>query len=72
MLVLSRRKSESIRIGDEIRIKLIDVRGKTVRIGIEAPDHVSILRAELVPGSVEVSPPCELVASEPVPAVGGA
>ena len=72
MLVLSRKKSESIRIGDEIRIKLIDVRGKTVRIGIEAPDHVSILRAELVPGSVEVSLPCELVTSEPVPAVGGA
>ena len=72
MLVLSRKKSESIRIGDEIRIKVIDVRGKTVRIGIEAPDHVSILRAELVPGSVEVSLPCELVASEPGPAVGGA
>ena len=72
MLVLSRKKSESIRIGDEIRIKVIDVRGKTVRIGIEAPDHVSILRAELVPGSVEVSLPCEPVASEPVPAVGGA
>ena len=72
MLVLSRKKSESIRIGDEIRIKVIDVRGKTVRIGFEAPDHVSILRAELLSGSVEVSPPCELVVSEPVPAVGGA
>ena len=71
MLVLSRKKSESIHIGDEIRIKVIDVRGKTVRLGIEAPDDVSILRAELVRGTVEVSLPCELIMAEAVPAIGG-
>lgn len=71
MLVLTRKKSEAIHIGDEVTIKVIDVRGKTVRLGIEAPDHVSILRAELVPGTVEVSLPCELVVAEPVPAIGG-
>lgn len=76
MLVLTRKKSEAIRIVDEITVKVIDVRGKTIRLGIEAPGHVSILRAELVPGSVEVSLPCELEPAErnpaePVPSLGG-
>jgi carbon storage regulator CsrA len=76
MLVLTRKKSEAIHIGDDITIKVIDVRGKTVRLGIEAPGHVSILRAELIPGTVEVSVPCELIVtetgkSESVPAIGG-
>jgi carbon storage regulator len=72
MLVLTRKKSEAIRIGDDITIKVIDVRGKTVRLGIEAPGHVSILRAELVPGTVEVSLPCELIMAEAAPVLGGA
>lgn len=48
MLVLSRRPNEIIKIGDEIELKIIEVKGDVVRIGIEAPKSVDILRGELV------------------------
>lgn len=47
MLVLTRKLDESIRIGDEIRITVLRVKGNTVRIGIEAPKHVRVIREEL-------------------------
>lgn len=47
MLVLSRRLQEQIRIGDQITITILRVKGNTVRIGIEAPRDTRILRAEL-------------------------
>ena len=47
MLVLTRKKSESIIIGNNIRIHIVDVRGEKVRIGIEAPVDVSIFRDEI-------------------------
>ncbi len=47
MLILTRKLGESIAIGDEIRIHLLDVKGTKVRIGIEAPRGVCILREEL-------------------------
>ena len=50
MLVLSRKKNQTIRIGDEIIVKVIDVRGGVVRLGFEAPADVSIMRSELIPG----------------------
>ena len=46
-LVLSRKKDESIRIGDDIRITITDIRGDRVRIGIEAPRSVSVHRQEV-------------------------
>ena len=48
MLVLSRRVSEGIRVGDDIRIVVVKVERNGVRIGIEAPDHVGIVREELL------------------------
>ena len=48
MLVLSRKPGEAIRIGDDIEILIIEVRGDTVRIGIEAPRSVDIFRKELL------------------------
>jgi carbon storage regulator len=48
MLVLSRRPNERIMIGDSIRITVTSVRGNQVRIGIEAPPDVTVLREELV------------------------
>ncbi len=49
MLVLSRRPSEQIVIPDlGITLKIIAIRGNTVRLGIDAPSHVSILRGELI------------------------
>ncbi|MEK5040719.1 carbon storage regulator CsrA [Sporosarcina sp. FSL K6-3457] len=48
MLVLSRKTNETIQIGDNIEIRVLEVKGDTVRIGIEAPKSVDILRGELV------------------------
>ncbi|HMO15684.1 MAG TPA: carbon storage regulator [Pirellulaceae bacterium] len=47
MLVLSRRESETIKIGDEIEITLVRVSGDRVRVGIKAPTNLLILRGEL-------------------------
>ena len=47
MLVLSRRKSERIRLGDSIVITVVRLTGDRVRLGIEAPDEVVVLRDEL-------------------------
>ena len=47
MLVLSRQRDESIIIGDNIVITVVDVRGDKVRLGIEAPRDVSVHRREI-------------------------
>ena len=47
MLVLSRKESEKIRLGDDIIITVVRVAGDKVRLGIEAPSHVPVLRREL-------------------------
>jgi len=47
MLVLSRQKDESIVIGDDIEITIVDVRGDKVRLGINAPREVSVHRREI-------------------------
>ncbi|MCA9188394.1 MAG: carbon storage regulator CsrA [Planctomycetales bacterium] len=47
MLVLTRKVEETITIGDNITIRVIRIRDNTVRIGIDAPKHVHILRGEL-------------------------
>ncbi len=48
MLVITRKKSESIVIAGDIKITILWTKGQQVRIGIEAPPHVRIRRAELV------------------------
>jgi carbon storage regulator len=47
MLVLSRKKSQTIHIGNDIEIVLLKVSGRNVSIGIKAPAGVTILRGEL-------------------------
>jgi carbon storage regulator len=47
MLILSRKKGESLVIGGDIEITVVDVAGDKVRLGIKAPGDVSVLRAEL-------------------------
>jgi carbon storage regulator CsrA len=47
MLVLTRKTDEEILIGDNIKITLVRVRGNSVRIGIEAPRDIRIVRGEL-------------------------
>ena len=48
MLILSRRPDESIIIGDDIEVIILGIQKGQVRIGIEAPKHVKILRDELL------------------------
>lgn len=47
MLILTRKIGECITIGDEIKVYVMDVRGKQVRLGIEAPTHAPIHRQEV-------------------------
>ncbi|HLC26248.1 MAG TPA: carbon storage regulator CsrA [bacterium] len=47
MLVLTRKSGESIRIGDEITVTVMEIRGKQVRLGIEAPAETTVHREEV-------------------------
>ncbi|MGD0573318.1 MAG: carbon storage regulator CsrA [Sedimentisphaerales bacterium] len=47
MLVLSRQKDESIIIGDDVEVTIVDVRGDKVRLGITAPKEISVHRKEV-------------------------
>ena len=47
MLVLSRQKDESIMIGDNVQITIVDVRGDKVRLGITAPKNIPVHRKEI-------------------------
>ncbi|MHB8432452.1 MAG: carbon storage regulator [Candidatus Tyrphobacter sp.] len=50
MLCLNRKVRESIYIGDDIRIVVIEIKHNVVKLGIEAPQGVSVLRSELREG----------------------
>ncbi len=47
MLVLSRQKDESIMVGDDVEITIVDVRGDKVRLGITAPKAIPVHRKEV-------------------------
>jgi carbon storage regulator len=47
MLVLTRKPGEKTHIGSDITITVLEIRGNQIRIGIEAPEEVTVLRAEL-------------------------
>lgn len=47
MLVLSRQRDEAVLIGDDITVKVVDIRGDKVRLGFEAPADVKIHRKEV-------------------------
>ncbi len=49
MLVLSRKEGQKIRVGDDICITIVRVSASVVRIGVEAPEDVVIVREELIP-----------------------
>lgn len=48
MLVLSRKAGESVRVGDDIELTILEIRGDVVRVGIAAPRSVSVHRSELI------------------------
>lgn len=58
-MILSRRESERVHLGDEIVLTIVRVNGDKVRIGVEAPPHVKILRTELEVSLAEPEPALE-------------
>lgn len=55
MLILSRKPNQSIRIGAEITVNIVRIRGNTIQLGIDAPKDIHILRSELA-DKVDASP----------------
>ena len=47
MLILTRRVGESLMVGDEVTVTVLEVKGNQVRIGIDAPKHISVHREEI-------------------------
>ena len=61
MLVLSRKAQQSIVINGEITVRILSVKGNTVRLGIEAPQEVPVHRSEIVERSQaleQIAQPC--------------
>ncbi|MCD6153651.1 MAG: carbon storage regulator CsrA [Syntrophobacterales bacterium] len=47
MLILTRKLGETIRIGNEIKVTILDVKGRQLRVGIDAPPYVTVHREEV-------------------------
>lgn len=60
MLVLSRKQSERIRLGPDIVVTVVRVAGDKVRLGIEAPSNIVVLRDELQEHAKPLTPPVGL------------
>lgn len=56
MLVLSRKHQEKIHIGENITITILKTKGKAVRVGIEAPADIAVIRGELAAAKLQDSP----------------
>ena len=54
MLVLSRKKNETIIIDGRIKVEILKIKGNTIRLGITAPRDMKVLRGELSPVEVEM------------------
>lgn len=66
MLVLSRKASEELVLNDNIVIRIVEIRGDKVRLGVEAPRHVSVHRGEvyeriLNASGPQLNPPVEVL-----------
>jgi carbon storage regulator len=69
MLVLSRKSGEKILIGDKISITVVRIAPGIVRIGVEAPEDLPVLREELIAARDEV--PTAPISRNPVPDASG-
>ena len=47
MLILSRKTDQQIKIGEDITLTIIEIRGEQVKIGVEAPKHIKVFRQEV-------------------------
>lgn len=54
MLILTRKQGESITIGNNIKVTVLDVKGKYVRVGVEAPRDLAVHRLEISPVEKEI------------------
>jgi carbon storage regulator len=69
MLILTRRPGESIQVGEDIEISILEIRGNQVRLGINAPADVLVLRSELLESKLQsdVDQPSSAPTSSPQP-----
>ena len=68
MLVLTRRKNQSIVIGDDVVITVLEVKGDSIRLGITAPREVQVYREELLAALSEANASAVLGEDAPAPA----
>ena len=71
MLVLSRQRDETIMIGDDVEITIVDIRGDKVRLGITAPATVPVHRKEVYEAIQRENREASKVRMEDLPSVGG-
>ena len=64
MLVLTRKLQEKIQIGNDVTLTIVRIQGNTVRVGIEAPSHVRVVRGELYAAESPREAACENPTSE--------
>lgn len=73
MLVLSRKPGEALRIGDDVEITVVEVKGDMVRLGIQAPRNIQVWRKELWEAIVaENQKAAEEAATAEIPAIPAA
>ena len=48
MLILTRRPTQTVTIGNDITVTVLEIRGRQVRIGVDAPREIAVLREEIV------------------------
>ena len=69
MLVLTRKAGESIVIGNEVVITVLEVRGGQIRLGVDAPRNLAVHRAEIYQQVMEENKAASIDASEAVPEI---
>jgi len=65
MLVLTRKVGERIQLGDNITVTLVKINGNVVRLGIDAPPEMAVMRQELAEGKSRESIAVSVAAKEP-------
>jgi carbon storage regulator len=71
MLVLSRQRDETIMIGDDIEITVVDIRGDKVRLGVNAPKEISVHRKEVYEAIKKENKAAAQVKPEDLSGLGG-
>lgn len=70
MLVLSRQRDETIMIGDEIEITVVDIRGDKVRLGITAPTRIAVHRKEVYEAIKRENQQASRIAQDQIGSIG--